>query len=51
MTADFGNFVPKTKLPKYVMDQAYGITFLCWIIELLTIQGKFLIEEHARLDI
>ena len=41
MTSDFGNFVPKTRLPKYVMDQAFWITFLGWIIELLTIQGKY----------
>ena len=47
MTADFVNFAPNTqnqvtKIPaKYVMDQAFGITFLGWIIELLTIQGKY----------
>ena len=47
MTANFGNFVPNTqnqvtKIPtKYVKDQAFGITFLGWIIELLTIQGKY----------
>ena len=47
MTANFGNFVPNTqyqvtKIPtKYVKDQAFGITFLGWIIVLLTIQGKY----------
>ena len=47
MTANFGNFVPNTqyqvtKIPtKYVKDQAFGITFLGWIIVLLAIQGKY----------